>query len=313
MDFHEEKLLLQQELDLFKDILVNKKDYYHQYIVKKRRADGSIKRRLITNPKVNEEKYYSLQKKIIEAMQEDNVFMIHSSSYAWLKGKNRESCADIHIGNKYIMEIDITDYFGNVTREHLISLFNRTFNNSRGLSNEDLADFFTAPHLLEDNKPHLAQGFASSPYLANAVRYELDCKISEFCDRLQLTYSNYGDNFIISGNTIKAPIKFSIWNMLNEFGFTLDPKKIKITSSNKRQEILGIVVNSKRSISKIYCKNVIGELIAVLKEEGELTPSLRGKVNVLSLAENKKRYYDYAIKLMEKIIGKRRITDTRED
>jgi hypothetical protein len=101
--------------------------------------------------------------------------------------------------------------------------------------------------------------------------------------------------------------------MLNEFGFTLDPKKIKITSSNKRQEILGIVVNSKRSISKIYCKNVIGELIAVLKEEGELTPSLRGKVNVLSLAENKKRYYDYANKLMEKIIGKRRIADTRED
>lgn len=95
-------------------------------------------------------------------------------------------------------------------------------------------------------KNFLPQGAVTSPYLSNLVLYEFDKEIISYCSTYDVTYSRYADDLVFSSN-IEDLLK-EVYDFLNEklkeIGFNLNDKKTKFMSSNNRQIITGIVINS---------------------------------------------------------------------
>lgn len=281
-----------QDYFLFYDILNNQVSYYNRYFTQTKH-----KRRLVIAPN---DLYKSLQQKILDYFIEANPLKISEYSYAWVSGKNRVDCARLHVDKGCVIELDIASYFDNIRTHHLTKVFraNNIFN-IFDIPIDEIIKFTTAPIHSGSTERFLAQGFKTSPYLANAVRYNIDMQISAYAIEKNLTYSAYGDNIILSGSEIRGDTIKVVRDILKADDFDLKPQKIKIMPYYKRQEVLGIVVNKKININNDYSKAVIGDIISKLKSGKELDAVIKGKLNILKSADNP-RDYNYLLKLIER-------------
>ena len=284
-------------LDSLDDILNNQQKYYSTYRIYKDKPDGTVKVRKITSPNME---YKELLKSINNYMISNDLFLIHSKSFAWANNLDRFDCVAPHVNQRYVVEADIKNYFDNVTEEHLIELFNRhNIAEIGGVPIESIIKLVTIPYR---GKLQLPQGFPTSPYFANAVRYPMDCDIEAFAKANNYRFTSYGDNFFLSGYKINPGLKNSIKAIAEKYNFYIPNRKIKVMPYYKRQMILGIIINKKLSVPKEYVNETIGSVIKCIKNNEPISPSLRGKIAVLKQSTNQ-RNYNYINKLLENYNG----------
>lgn len=279
-----------EELELFNDICDFQDKYVNLYFIKKR----SGKLRKIIEPN---EPYKELQRKLYNFLLENNIFRVSDVSYAWHPGRNRIMCASKHIGQQYVAELDIKDFFPSITEQHVYNLLT-DYNIDRiiDVPIERLVIFLTY-YKSNSKERFLPMGYVTSPLLANAIRYPIDIQIKDICDARGITYTVYGDNLFFSGNYLDYNFLSSIITLLASYGFIVKRNKVKIMPYYTSQRVLSIVVNRKLSIPKEYYHETIKEILDKLKSGEKVDASLYGKVNVLKLADNK-RNYRFAIKLL---------------
>lgn len=284
---------------LVKSVLADPSQFVSIYHRKERKVNGRVKYRKIIAPS---DDYKLLQQKIKYYMESMKFFDIAESSYAWIPKKSREQCAYMHIGQKYILEADISDFFGSIGSHHLEGLF--TYNekipyllNFLEIELDELINLLT----FKDKKGNqfLAQGFATSPILANAVRYPIDIIMEQRADANDWIYTNYGDNLFISGSSVPKYVIGEIGTILEKYDFKLNTKKSKVKPYFQRQKVLGIVVNKKLNIPKLY----VGKLMYDIINASEIDAKIMGKINQLRISENP-RNFNYLTKLIERIHGK---------
>lgn len=279
----------------FKKILANK-DEYVSIFYKRKKHNGKIKYREIISPN---EDYKYIQSIIYKWLTEKSNIPIHDSSYAWMPNKSRELCAQQHVNQKYVLEIDIEDFFGNITKDKILSLFEQNdIKHALGLPIIDITNILL---IFSKNKlEHLPQGFITSAYLANAIRYNIDCEITSICEENNLIYTNYGDNIIISGDFLYKSFSNEVIKILNKYKFNANYKKTKIMPYYREQQILGITINNKVRISKNYTNKIIGEVVYRLKNNIPTDASLKGKINTLRINANP-RVYNYIYNLSKQL------------
>lgn len=91
----------------------------------------------------------------------------------------------------------------------------------------------------------LPTGAPTSPYIANACMIDIDLEISKFCEEKSIEYSRYMDDMFFSADTkevLKETEDF-VDKLLAKNSMNLNRKKIKYVSDNKKQVIMGILVN----------------------------------------------------------------------
>lgn len=289
----------------FYDILSNQLQYCNVYFRKKKSIKGRVKKRRIVAPN---DIYKCLQGQLLEAMKEECNFPVHSASCAWMDGIDRKICASYHTGQKYVMEADISDFFGNITKEHLEQLFDHhSIKEVDGFTVQEIVQFVTFPDL-EDKRRVLGQGFKTSPFLANAVRYSIDCRLQAIADERKLVYSAYGDNIYLSGDSVPREMIGIVQTVMNEHGFQINEAKTKIMPYYRRQVLLGITVNEKISVPRDYVNDIIADLVNRLKNGLPMDRSLSGKVATLRISNNL-RNYEYAKRLVN-LIGEQQHEQT---
>ena len=285
-----------EDVKLFYDILHNPEKYISVFHKKKRSSKGRVKYREIIAPN---EDYKYIQSKIYRYFIDENPLPIHDTSYAWINGRSRDRCANMHIDNKYVLEIDIDDFFGNITKDKVEALFiKNNIDNILGLPIDDIINILLIRY--KDRKRHLAQGFITSTYIANAARYEIDIDVNRLCIEKGLTYTNYGDNIVISGNFLDRDLTSSVIDIISKHGYSANPRKTKFMPYYREQRILGITINKKIRVPKDYTNDIIGELVYRLKNNIEMDRSLKGKINTLRLNDNP-RVFKYINKLSNKL------------
>ena len=87
---------------------------------------------------------------------------IHESCHAYLRGKSIISNAEGHVGKKFVANIDIENFFGNITRDHVFRLLKK---NDVG---EKLSGSVAGLVTLDGCLP---QGAPTSPDISNAFLY----------------------------------------------------------------------------------------------------------------------------------------------
>ena len=144
-------------------------------------------------------------------------------------------------GNKWILKLDIKDFYGSVPYEHIEQVMN---NVALRIKNVDANNYLRMTTV----NGKLPTGAPTSAHIANACFQPLDNFIRTYCNNFDINYSRYMDDM-----TFSADEKFYL-NMVEEYvtrllkgnGYCLNKKKTKYISDNKQQNVLGLVVNGDR-------------------------------------------------------------------
>lgn len=200
-------------------------------------------------------KLKSAQRKILKEIIYPNIWNSLIDSVTWfVPWKNIVDNANYHVSKKYILKLDIKDFFPSVTQDRIFALFRTLYN----------YDYSTSMYLawLCCYNNQLPQWAPTSPVLANLVARFLDYRISWLIKKynekewLNLTYSRYADDLTFSFNR-NIKVNLFIWyiiELLLEEWFFPNYDKISLISAWKQQRVTWVVVNKKSSVGRKYYK-----------------------------------------------------------
>lgn len=146
--------------------------------------------------------------------------------------------AQIHKGNKWVLKLDIKDFYGSVPYKHIELVMDRV---SKRIKNVD-ANHYLMITTVGDKLP---TGAVTSAHIANACFLPLDRFISTYCRNYGVNYSRYMDDMTFSCDE-KFYLNMTenyVTRLLKDYGYSLNKNKTKYISDNKQQNILGLVVN----------------------------------------------------------------------
>lgn len=153
---------------------------------------------------------------------------IHDCDHAFLKGKNCVTNAATHIKNRFILSLDIENFFESLPKSLLENY----------ISNQIL-------DLVLVNRK-IVQGYPTSPYLANIAMIDIDNLIMKVIENKDITYTRYADDLTFSFNDLmeREYILATVIQILKGFNLKINSKKTKFQDKkNGRAVITGVGVS----------------------------------------------------------------------
>ncbi|MDC6353283.1 MULTISPECIES: reverse transcriptase domain-containing protein [unclassified Robiginitalea] len=168
-------------------------------------------------------------------------FSIHDAAFAYVKKRNAILNAGNHINSNEAFIIDLYNFFP----ANLASKVRQIFS-SVGY-NKDISFFLTNLCCLNGSIP---QGAASSPIISNILFFDLDRKLTEASNSLNIKYSRYADDLAFSGESISKDFKKDVYSIIEDGGFLVNQDKIRQYVDGQPKIVTGIVVGSKLRLPK---------------------------------------------------------------
>ena len=223
----------------------------------------------------------------LESKSKDKNFKTPVLSHAFEKGKSIITNSQMHRNKKYILNIDLKNFFDS---------FN--FGRVRGFFIKD-RDFAVSPEIatviaqIACYQGKLPQGAPSSPIITNLITRILDYRIVKIAKKYRFTYSRYADDMTFSTNrelnSNKLRASKELDNFLTELeeviissGFEINPKKTRLSNNMQRQEVTGLVVNKKINVKREYIKNTRAMAFQLYKDGTFEIDKKPGTINQLT-------------------------------
>jgi len=212
--------------------------------------------------------------------------------HGFVAGKNIVTNADRHLNRKYVLNIDLKDFFPSVTSGMIIgSLMLLGFSKDVARC---IAVICTKTVETEAGKADvLVQGSPASPVLANIACSHLDRSLSALAARHRLSYTRYADDMTFSSD-------HSVYAKGSEFmealratvesnGLQMNDKKTRLLKNGARQEVTGLTVGEKINVSRRYLKNLRAELfdMEINGFSEKRFRQVRGKIAFLQMVRGK--------------------------
>ena len=218
---------------------------YKTYEILKR--DGVSKRKIAQPSK----EVKLLQRSALKVLEP--ILPVHPLAFAYTKARSIKHNALIHKESKFILKLDLTNFFNSITPKLLLEKFH-TANISLTQNDQDLISHLFFWKEKRNESPKLSVGAPSSPLLSNFIMYNFDTKIIEVCKKNGCLYSRYADDITISSteNFYQLNLPFIIAKILREeFGesITLNNTKTKYISSAYRRQVTGVILTNDQDIS----------------------------------------------------------------
>jgi retron-type reverse transcriptase len=174
-------------------------------------------------------------------------------------GKSPRTNAVAHIGKKYIVTLDIQDFFNTITEENVQRTLAWLFKQQTGFSYT--ADDTGLLAKIMCFNAVLPQGAPTSPVISNLICLGLDKKLADLAKAHNATITRYADDIALSGDDpAVVKLKTAIYSHIYSFGFRPNKKKTKIRKYYQRQTITGVVVNTKTSVKKEVWRKLRAQL-----------------------------------------------------
>lgn len=203
--------------------------------------------------------------KHIQRKLSNSLFAIHSKylldnniktviSHGFEKDKSIITNSLVHKNKKYVLNIDISDFFPSFHFGRVQGYFHKSkeFNFSKEVS--------TIIAQLACYKGKLPQGAPTSPIISNLIFNIIDLRILKLSKKYKLDYTRYADDMSFSTNN-KAFKNYyldfiqELKELLENSGFDINQNKTRFEYYSSRQEVTGLTVNYKINASKKFIKN----------------------------------------------------------
>lgn len=215
-----------------------------------------------------------------------NAFPVSQYATAYKEGTQLMDNAVPHVGKRYLLKLDITDFFGSIRFDQVYrAAFNANYSPKQiGLM---LTRFCCRQEVLP-------QGAPTSPALSNLVMKNFDNNIGAWCAKRGISYTRYCDDMTFSSDRPLYHVYEKAKAMLEEMGFQLNEKKTRFVTNRSRQSVTGLTVNEKVSVSRKYKRELRQELYYLLRfGDGSVSRCQRliGKLNFVLQVEPENRWF----------------------
>lgn len=229
--------------------LINNPTYISFKIPKKKGGTRTISAPVGQLKHVQKQLNYYLQAYYLYVKpKESHGFVIHPRSMHL--DCNIVENAKMHANKKYVLNIDLKDFFPSITAFRVKEMF---MTSQFGYS-ENIA---TALALLTTFEGKLPIGAPTSPVISNFICKQLDANLIDFALKSHLTYSRYADDLTFSSNSkIEQESILAIRELIVQNKFEVNEKKFRLQTSNRKQTVTGITVNEKVNVDRKMLKKI---------------------------------------------------------
>lgn len=168
-------------------------------------------------------------------------FVISEYATGFRKHMSIVDNAKKHVRKDLVINMDIKDFFPSVTYAQVFLMF--IYIGYR----KDVAHLLTKLCTNADNV--LPQGSPASPSISNHILLKLDKRLGKLAESIGADYSRYADDITFSGNGSISSIISLVEEIVDEEGFQINKNKTRLQYNNQRQEVTGLIVNSKITVS----------------------------------------------------------------
>lgn len=201
---------------------------------------------------------------------------IHDCALAYRRGKSIKDNAHHHARSRYILKLDIENFFNSITPKILLSSLSEQ-GYSLDKNNTFLLEqvLFWNKSRLSNGKLVLSVGAPSSPLISNIVMYKFDEIVNKSSLEEEIIYTRYADDLTFSTNRKGVLFRHvdkirKILSVLYHNSFYLNEKKTVFTSMAHNRHVTGLTISNegkvsigrekKRIISAMIHKMKYGEL-----------------------------------------------------
>lgn len=205
-----------------------------------------------------------------------SLYVPNKNAYGFVPSKSIADNAKVHIGQLYVYNIDLKDFFTSIDQARVWGrLQYPPFNLNKETNRIEIANMIASLccHSMQverkqdsgdfviEQRNVLPQGAPSSPFLTNIICERLDFYLSALAKRFGLRYSRYADDITFSSmhNVYQEGSEFlkELERLILGQGFLIKPSKTRLQKRGYRQEVTGIIVSDKKiNVSKRYIKNL---------------------------------------------------------
>lgn len=270
--------LLCMEHRILRQLVKSASSYYKYFAIKKRR--GGLRRIMSPYSELRDVQTW-IKENILDKIELPNCVK------AFVKGRNIMENAKMHEGRKYILKVDITNFFESIgVRQVYVAFRKMGYDRSVAawLANlctakiedykyEQLEDQEEIQKLFNDlyhkSEPFLVQGAPASPGLANIICNRMDKRMMGLANKHGFTYSRYADDMTFSADKKDRLPKVSMIRKIVETeGFHLNDEKIELLHEGNRQIVTGLLVDNHVRVPGRYKKDIKRHIHFCLKYGG---------------------------------------------
>jgi RNA-directed DNA polymerase len=210
--------------------------------------------------------------------------------------------AQQHSGKKYVLNIDLEDFFHSIHFGRVLGMLMKPpYNCPRDVA-VTLAKICCHTQSINGSpKSILPQGAPTSPTISNMICSRLDSELRRLAEKNKCFYTRYCDDITFSTNISKMPAEIwidtidgnsihclgdKITSIIMQNGFKINQKKVRLQHKSSRQEVTGLTVNKfpnvKRKLitevsSILHMWNKFGFQIAEKKYIERITSEKQGR------------------------------------
>jgi len=212
----------------------------------------------------------SIQKTLSFVLQ--CVYEPHNAAMGFVRDKSIVDNAKLHVGNMYVYNIDLKDFFPSVDQARVWKCFQLTpFNLDRNGVLANIIASLCCTEMEVERKTEtgewekvkrnvLPQGAPTSPVITNIVCQKLDYLLSGVAKRFGLKYSRYADDITFSSmhNVYQLESNFlkELHRIIAEQNFHIKESKTRLQKDGYRKEVTGLLVNEKANVQQRYIKQL---------------------------------------------------------
>jgi RNA-directed DNA polymerase len=198
-------------------------------------------------------------------------------AHGYVPGRSALTAADVHVGAEVLVQADLASFFPSIGYGRVRAIYealgyvpavaadlaglSTTATPLAVLRSRPMPDSPTAAQLTDrfhaDRRlavTHLPQGAPTSPALANLACWWLDKRLAGLASAFDAQVTRYADDITFSGGFWLRSRRRDLLALLREIvvdeGFALARSKTRVTTRSGRQQVLGLVVNERRSLAR---------------------------------------------------------------
>lgn len=209
--------------------------HYHTFHIWK--DEAHTKKRTISAPN---EDLKRIQGKILKTFLYK--YGVTPESQAFVYGRSIVTNARKHLNQRYLLKMDLKDFFPSITKEMIIGAMYPFFNMSDMMFLELLVDLCCL-------NGRLPQGAPTSPAISNILGSYLDVFLRPSLAHFRIdAYTRYADDMTFSSN-IKISPNFckTVFSVCKFIGFRLNNSKTRMYSVGMRHKVTGVIVNGEET------------------------------------------------------------------
>jgi RNA-directed DNA polymerase len=202
------------------------------------------------------------------------VYEVKPSVHGFVPGKNIVTNAKAHAGKRFVLNLDLADFFGSVNFGRVRGLFMATPYNLPAKVATVLAQICCH----EDKLP---QGAPTSPIITNMLCAKMDSQLQRLAKDCRATYTRYADDITFSTTLKEFPeaLAYAIETedgdklllgdcllvIITDNGFNINEKKVRLQVRSNHQEVTGLTANEFPNVKRTYVRQIRAMLHAWAK------------------------------------------------